>query len=139
MRGRAQNGFTLIELMVVASLAVIVLTASVGEYRDFVSNQRLEAWADTIATDLRTGQQFSVSRRQMVVAVFSSGQYTVSANSALVKRGVLPPDLTSTSQTITFSTLGTTATAGTITLRSLVTNRTRQISVASDTGRVRVD
>lgn len=139
MRGRAQNGFTLIELMVVASLVVIVVTASVGEYRDFLSNQRLEAWADTIATDLRTGQQLSVSRRQPVVAVFGSGQYTVSANGVLVKRGVLPPDLTSTSQTVTFSTLGTTSTAGTVTLRSLVTNRTRQISVASDTGRVRVD
>jgi len=136
---RSQAGLTLIETTVVGAIAVLVITASVGQYQEFSSNQRLQGWADTIATDLRAAQQLSVSRRQIVVAVFASGVYTISISGAAAKVGQLPADITSTVQTITFTSLGTTTTAGTITLRSLLTNRTKQISVAAVTGRVRID
>ncbi|MGQ0570193.1 MAG: GspH/FimT family pseudopilin [Armatimonadota bacterium] len=136
---RPQRGLTLIETTIVGAIAVIVVVASLGQSQEFQSNQRLQAWTDNMATDLRAAQQISVSRRQIVIAVFATGQYTISAGGTVVKVGQLPSDLASTSQTITFSSLGATATAGTIILRSLVTNRTKQVSVASGTGRVRVD
>lgn len=136
---RSQNGLTLLEVVIVGALAAVVITAGATNYIDFLSNQRLHRWAETIATDLRAGQQLSVSRRQTVVATFSSGSYTITANGAVVKLGQFPSDITSTAQTVTFSTLGTTATAGTITLTSVVTSRTKQISVTAVTGRVRTD
>ncbi len=136
---RSQTGLTVLEVVIVGALAVVVITAGVTNYMDFLSNQRLHRWAETIATDLRAGQQLSVSRRQTVVATFSSGSYTITANGAVVKLGQFPSDITSTAQTVTFSTLGTTATAGTVTLTSVVTGRTKQISVTAVTGRVRTD
>ncbi|MDI6773554.1 MAG: prepilin-type N-terminal cleavage/methylation domain-containing protein [bacterium] len=141
MHYRSQNGFTLIELVMVGAIAAVLVAATVGQYQEFVSNQRLHTWAETIATDLRAGQQVSVSQRRMVVAVFDSDRYTIIAESAVIKTGNLPPDITitSTPQTVNFSTLGTTAAVETITLRSQMTNRTRQISVAAATGRVRID
>ncbi|MDQ7840568.1 MAG: prepilin-type N-terminal cleavage/methylation domain-containing protein [bacterium] len=139
MHHRSQDGFTLIELVMVGAIAAVLVAASVGQYQEFISNQRLHTWAETIATDLRAGQQVSVSQRRMVVAVFDSNLYTITAESAVIKIGHLPPDIISTLQTINFSSLGTTTTAGTIMLRSQMTNRTRQISVAAATGRVRID
>jgi prepilin-type N-terminal cleavage/methylation domain-containing protein len=144
MYRRSQDGFTLIELVMVGAIAAVLVAASVGQYQEFISNQRLHTWAETIATDLRAGQQVSVSQRRMVVAVFDSNLYTITASdatagNAVIKVGHLPSDIISTLQTISFSSLGATATAGTITLRSQMTNRTRQISVAAATGRVRID
>ncbi len=136
---QSERGLTLIELVIVGSLAVLVLSTGLTQYLDFLSNQRLQQWSDTIANDLRAGQQLSVSRRQTVVATFTSGSYSITAGGSTVRAGTLPADVTSTVQTITFSTLGTTSTAGTITLTSTVTSRTRQISVSSVTGRVRTD
>lgn len=141
---RSQNGFTLIELVMVGAIAAVLVAASVGQYQEFVSNQRLHTWAETIATDLRAGQQVSISQRRTVVAEFASTTYTVTARDAtagdaVIKVGNLPPDIISTLQTISFSSLGTTTTAGTITLQSQMTHRTRQISVAAATGRVRID
>lgn len=136
---RSQNGLTLLEVVIVGALAAVVITAGATNYMDFLSNQRLHRWAETIATDLRAGQQLSVSRRQTVVATFTTGSYTITAGGSVVKTGQLPSDITSTAQTITFSSLGTTTTAGTITLTSVVTSRTKQISVTSVTGRVRTD
>lgn len=139
MLHRSQEGFTLIELVMVGAIAAVLVAASVGQYQEFVSNQRLHTWAEAIATDLRAGQQVSVSQRRTVVAVFASNLYTITADNVVIKTGNLPPDIVSTLQTISFSSLGTTATAGTILLRSQMTNRTRQISVAAPTGRVRID
>ncbi|MBM3470981.1 MAG: prepilin-type N-terminal cleavage/methylation domain-containing protein [Armatimonadetes bacterium] len=141
MYHRSQSGFTLIELVIVGAVAAVLVAASLGQYQEFVSNQRLHTWAETIATDLRAGQQVSVSQRRTVVAVFDSNLYTITAESAVIKTGHLPPDITvtDTPQTVIFETLGTTAAASTITLRNQVTNRTRQISVAAATGRVRID
>ncbi|MDR7485300.1 MAG: hypothetical protein QN187_08215 [Armatimonadota bacterium] len=136
---RAESGLSLIEVTVVGAVAAVVLVASIGQYREFVSNQRLNAWAETIATDLRAAQQLSVARRETVVAVFAPNLYTIRIGGTDVKVGTLPPDLVSTSETVTFTTLGTTSNAGTITLRSTMTNRTKQISISSSTGRVRID
>lgn len=72
---RSQRGLTVIELMVVGSLAVIVLTAGMSQYLDFLSNQRLQQRSDTIANDLRAGQQLSVARRQTVIATFTTEAY----------------------------------------------------------------
>lgn len=135
----SQRGLTLIELVIVGSIAVLVLTTGMTQYLDYLSNQRLQQWTDTIVNDLRAGQQLSVSRRQTVIAAFASGSYSITAGGTVVKAGTFPSDITSSAQTITFSTLGTTASAGTITLTSTVTSRTRQISVSSVTGRVRTD
>ncbi len=136
---RSQAGMTLIENAIVGAIAALIITASVGQYQQFSSNQRLQGWADTVATDLRAAQQLSVSRRQTVIAVFASGVYTISINGSAVKVGQLPSDIISTAETISFTSLGSTTTAGTITLRSLLTNRTKQVSVATVTGRVRID
>ncbi len=135
----SSSGFTLIELVVVGAIAAVLVTATVGQYRDFISNQRLHAWSETIASDLRAGQQVGVSQRRTVVAVFDGNSYTIMADNTVIKADQFPPDITSTPETVTFSALGTTSTAGTITLRSLLTNRTRVISVAASTGRVRID
>ena len=136
---RCQRGLTLIELVIVGSLAVLVLSTGLTQYLDFQSNQRLQQWADAIAYDLRAGQQLSVARRQTIVATFSTGSYSIAAGSTVVKAATLPSDIISNTQTITFSTLGTTSSAGTITLTSTVTSRTKQISVSAVTGRVRTD
>lgn len=136
---RCQRGLTLIELVVVGALAVLIAGTGLTQYLDFLSNQRLQQWTDAIAYDLRAGQQLSVARRQTVVATFSSGSYSITAGSTVVKAATLPSDITSNTQTITFSTLGTTSSAGTVTLTSVVTSRTKAISVSAVTGRVRTD
>ena len=138
---RSQHGMTVLELVMVGALAVLVMSTGLTQYLDYLSNQRLQQWTDTIVNDLRAGQQLGVSRRQTVVATFTTGSYTITITPGptVVKTGQLPSDITSTTQTITYSSLGTTSTAGTITLRSVVTSRTRQISVTAVTGRVRTD
>lgn len=136
---RCQRGLTLIELVMVGALAVLVVSTGLTQYLDFLSNQRLQQWADAIAYDLRAGQQLSVARRQTVVATFASGSYSITAGGTVVKAATLPSDIISNTQTITFSTMGTTSSAGTISLTSVVTSRTKQISVSAVTGRVRTD
>ncbi len=136
---RSQHGLTVIELVIAGALAVLIISTGMTQYLDYLSNQRLQQWTDTIVNDLRAGQQLSVSRRQTVVATFTTGSYSITAGGTVVKTGQLPSDITNSVQTITFSSLGTTTTAGTITLTSAVTSRTKQISVTSVTGRVRTD
>ncbi len=145
-----QRGLTLIELVIVGALATIVIAASVSHYQGFMSDQRLHSWSEAIASDLRAAQQISVSRRYSVIAVVESSRYTITASGAggtpihTIKASDLPPDVVCASclsgvQSVLYSTLGTTSAETTIVLRSLVTDRTRQITVAAATGRVRID
>lgn len=139
---RSQRGVTFIELVIVSALAIVILTTGLSQYQEFMSNQRLQQWTGAIANDLRAAQQLSVSRRETIEAVFTPGSYTIRMNppgGPVVKGDALPPDITSTTETVIFSSLGTTNSAATITLTSTVTNQTRQISISAITGRVRTD
>lgn len=135
----AQAGITFVEVMVVGAIAVLVMTSALMQYSHFLSNQRLQEWTESIASDLRAAQQISITRRETVIAVFATNLYTVAGAGMVVKRGELPPDLAVSPATVTFDSLGAPAAATTITLRSVTTGLTRQISVDDGTGRVRVD
>ena len=52
---RSERGLTVIELVIVGALAVLLLSTGLTQYLDFLSDQRLQQWRDTIVNDLRAG------------------------------------------------------------------------------------
>jgi len=58
---KKQNGFTLIELIIVISIAMIVLAISVGSYRDSIARVKLRSSADGLVADIKYAQQLAIT------------------------------------------------------------------------------
>ncbi|MBS1212375.1 MAG: hypothetical protein H6R26_991 [Proteobacteria bacterium] len=58
----AQNGFTLIELMVTVSVVAIVLTLGIPGFRDLILNNRMTTYINEVVTDVNLARSEAVTR-----------------------------------------------------------------------------
>jgi len=73
---RTQTGFTLIELMIALTIAGILVTMAVPNFRDFVMNNRLSAATNDFITTLAMARSEAVKRGEGVTICSSTDQAT---------------------------------------------------------------
>lgn len=143
-----RSGFTLLETVVVLALVGLLLVAALPSYSDFVSNQRLEANARLIASDLRVARQEAVTRRAPVAIGFaaadadctpSAASYTLFGGPLVLKRTCLPPDVEWApvpAVRLVFQSVGVPQTGMTLTVRSARTGTRRSVTISAESGAV---
>lgn len=136
-----QQGFTLIELMVVLAILTILLMVAVPSFNDSLARRRLEGVANELSADLQYARTQAVGNNGSVSLVTSATGYTVSGASGGVnvtyKTIALDTGLSMTQPvTGTFSAFrGFAAAATSITVSN--TQTSAQLQVSTDTmGRV---
>jgi len=75
MRARAERGFTLIELMVVITLAAILLGIAVPSFREFMASQRVKNTAFDFAATLLLARSEAVKRNTDVTLAQTGGSW----------------------------------------------------------------
>jgi type IV fimbrial biogenesis protein FimT len=73
-----ERGFTLLELMLVITIAAVILGVGVPNLRQFIWNNRLTAAANDLMTAVHTARTESVKRHAPVVMCFSSAPLAAS-------------------------------------------------------------
>ena len=73
MNFRNYRGFTVFELLLVAALAAVLLSASIPMVRRSMSSNRLRASAVQLASELNMARTIAVSRNAMYQLTFSDG------------------------------------------------------------------
>lgn len=93
MAGAAQRGFTLVEQVVVAVIAVLLLGIAVPSLQAAVARVRLEGAVNELGGDLQYARAEAVRRRAAVALAVDAGGagYTVRAGSLPLKAVALPP------------------------------------------------
>jgi type IV fimbrial biogenesis protein FimT len=71
-RSRTAQGFTLVELLVVAAVVALILTLAAPSFRQFILLQRLKSINAQVVTDLQWARSEAVSRGQPVRVRFQS-------------------------------------------------------------------
>lgn len=100
---KKQNGFSLIELMIVIGLIGILSAVTIFSYRGYRDNTNLKTAAKDIATDIATTRQRAVSETLRYRITFST-----SSNNYVIEQGSDASGTTySTLQTKTPTVLGT--------------------------------
>lgn len=69
----SQTGFTLIEMMVVVTMAAVVLTVGVPSYRNFILRQRVKAAAFAFANAAVLARSEAIKRNTDVALVAAAG------------------------------------------------------------------
>ncbi len=141
-----QRGFTLIELMVVLTVAVILLSVSIPAFFESTARARLEGVVNELAVDLQYARSEAVRERAAVVLLVadSGNSYTVSNPTAILKTVTLPSGLSLTpGATVSYDALRgisqdavftAAATGLTQTLRA-TTNALGRVQVCTPSGR----
>ncbi len=136
-----ERGITLLETMVALALVFLVMGAAVVSIGGFMAQKTLAGWSDSIVNDIRSAQQQGIARRATAVVTFTNGappSYAAAIGGTTVRSQTLPAELTITSATIQFNTLGIPSSATTLTLTDTRNGQTVTISVAPLTGAVTV-
>jgi prepilin-type N-terminal cleavage/methylation domain-containing protein len=154
-----ERGFTLLESLVALAMAALVIGAAVSSIGRFMAQKTLAGWSDAIVNDIRSAQQQAIAKRATTVVTFINGappSYAITIGGTTVRSQTLrseltltsPTELTITSATIQFSSLGIPSVctptcvpwsaAQTLTLTDTRNNQTVTISVAPITGAVTV-
>ncbi len=76
MKTNTQQAFTLLELMVTLSIVAIVMAIAVPNMSQFVKNDRLTSYSNTLLSDLMLARSKAVQRNQPVIVCASSDQTT---------------------------------------------------------------
>jgi type IV fimbrial biogenesis protein FimT len=71
MKRRAQSAFTLMELMVVLSIAAVILTLAIPNIQNFLKNNKMTGAANDLLTSLALARNEAI-KRQVPVAVCAS-------------------------------------------------------------------
>jgi type IV fimbrial biogenesis protein FimT len=79
MKIKNQHAFTLMELMVTLAIVAITMTIAVPAMNDFVKNERLTSYTNTLLTDLILARSTAVERNQPVIVCVSSSQTACTA------------------------------------------------------------
>jgi type IV fimbrial biogenesis protein FimT len=136
-----ERGFTLLETLVALAVVALLIGAAVASIRGFAAQKTLAGWSDSIVNDIRSAQQLGIARRAAAVVTFTNGtppSYKTTVGGATVRSQTLPSELTITSGTIQFNTLGTPSSGATLVLTDTRNGQTITISVAALTGAVTV-
>lgn len=134
-----QNGFTMIELMVVVAIAALLIAVAVPSFVDQIGRRRLEGVANELVADLFYARTEAVSKnKQVQLASDAAGtsytiNYVVSAVTPALKTHPFASGVASTAgATIVFDPLrGGAPTANTIDLTSSQTGASLRASVSS--------
>ncbi len=138
MRGRAaERGYSLIELVVVASLLSVLLTTGAMNMRRALAREEADGWARALVTEIAAGQQAAMTRRTSVTVDFDDRTFTVAAlGSGVLRQDTLPQHMTfGTPRTVTFDRRGVPSGDLTITVSS-TSGRSYTITIEPGTGRV---
>lgn len=100
MPGPTQRGFSLIELIVVVTIAAVLLGVAVPSFRDFMATQRVKNTAFDFAADLLLARSEAVKRNASVTlapagAAWADG-WTVSAGATTLATKTAAPNVTIT-------------------------------------------
>ena len=74
---RSQSGFTLLETLVVAVFATIILSIAVPKFQQFLDYYRLTASANLVAGELNAGRALAVSRNWVYDVNLDTGNGTI--------------------------------------------------------------
>lgn len=133
-RRRSQEGFGLLETVVVAVLAVILLTMGMSSWRGHVAQQRLRYGAAQVASDLRLAHERAKAERTPYTVSFSasSGSYAIARTSGGFLENAVLPDGVTVAETlvITFSAFGTPGAECTLTVGNAAGTATVTVSEA---------
>lgn len=72
-----QRGVTLVELMVVAAIAAVLLTAAVPSFSDFLARKRVESVLSQLNSDLQFARSEAAQRNSNVRMTFGSNCYVI--------------------------------------------------------------
>lgn len=157
MRYNPQNGFTIIEIIVVVVITMILLGLGVAGYSNFNQTQKLKQTAEDIKSALRDAQNRALSGEKNSTvcgaapsslplnhwrfSITSNNAYTISGScegsTFGLKSYITPTNITMSpsSGNIDFKPLGQGVTQGsltTITLTSAVTNKSIDITISTN-------
>lgn len=121
-RARPATGFTLLEVVVVVSIAGVLLGLSYTTWRGHIAQRRLQYGIVQVATDLREAQERAKEARIVYTVSFtaSSSAYTISrSGGGFTENADLPPGVTAAAtDLVTFSAFGQPDAAHTITIQN---------------------
>jgi type II secretory pathway pseudopilin PulG len=134
-----EGGATLLEAMVVVAILSLLISAAVASVGGFVAQKTLAGWSDAIVNDIRGAQQLAITRRATAVVTFTGGsqaKYATTVGGSSVRGQTLPAEISVTSATVQFNTLGVPASGTTVVLTDARNGRSITISVSPVTGTV---
>ncbi len=138
---RRNDGFTLMELMVIVAIVAILGALSVAGYTRLIEGTRLTSAANDIKGDLELAKVTAVKRHVTVLAYFDdgagdSGSYTLTVNTKggtqILKR-TMPKkvQLTGVTTPIGFNTLGMASSTGQVMVRTLDNTKFKRVTVTA--------
>jgi len=77
---RNQQGFTLVEMMVAASIAVIIMAMAIGGVPSMLKTSRADAGLAQLASAVRFARESAISNRRNVALTFGTNTITVTRN-----------------------------------------------------------
>jgi prepilin-type N-terminal cleavage/methylation domain-containing protein len=146
-----RDGFSLLELVIVAALVSLLLMLGLPSYSDHASNQRTLGAARTLVSDLATARQEAVTRRLPITIAFAGtddacpsrpASYTVAQEASVIKRQCLAPDVVWAplpEAPVNFKATGSAGGSARLILRSTRTGRQYSVTINGDTGAISDD
>jgi prepilin-type N-terminal cleavage/methylation domain-containing protein len=132
------RGYTLIEMVMAASLAALLTTIGVYSFRTAVTREEVASWARGVSNEIAAAQQAAITRRTVVTATFQNQTLIVVGSGTTLRQETLPSHITfgSTLQTVIFDRRGLPSGTPTLTLTSTAAGRTYTITIDAVTGQV---
>ncbi len=134
-----ERGFTIVETLVALAMVALLIGAAVVSIGGFAAQKTLAGWSESIVNDIRSAQQLGIARRAAAVVTFTNStppSYATTIGGVTVRSQTLPSELTITSATIQFNSLGTPSSGATLVVTDTRNGQTITISVRALTGAV---
>jgi len=133
-RASPERGFTILEMLIVLSIAAILVALSFTTWSNYTAQQRLRYAAVQVASGLREAEERAKAERTIYTVTFtaSSSTYPITRTSGgFNDNAALPPGVTpQTSDTVTFDAFGQPGgVAHTITLVNTAGTRTVSVDI----------